>query len=108
MPRSIISVAEANREKIMDYKELLEKYQALLIENNNLKEEVKALKAQFNLINCQSASEIESDQEMTIDERNNQGESQINNQSDALEKIKLFKSLFRGREDVYARRWVFS
>jgi hypothetical protein len=30
----------------MDYKELLEKYQALLVENNHLKKEIKRLKGQ--------------------------------------------------------------
>jgi cell shape-determining protein MreC len=30
----------------MDYKELLEKYQALLVENNRLKEEIKRLQRQ--------------------------------------------------------------
>jgi len=29
----------------------------------------------------------------------------INKKSDSLEKIKLFMSLFRGRDDVYAKRW---
>ena len=29
----------------------------------------------------------------------------VTNQSPSEEKIKLFRSLFRGREDVYAKRW---
>ena len=29
----------------------------------------------------------------------------VTNQSPAEEKIKLYRSLFRGREDVYAKRW---
>ena len=33
----------------MDFKELLEKYQALLTENNGLKEEIKRLKVQLGI-----------------------------------------------------------
>lgn len=29
----------------------------------------------------------------------------VTNQSPSEEKIKLFRSLFRGREDIYAKRW---
>lgn len=32
-----------NQKEIMDFRELLEKYQALLIENSSLKEEIKSL-----------------------------------------------------------------
>jgi hypothetical protein len=32
-------------------------------------------------------------------------ENNVSNQMTPDEKIKLFRSLFKGREDVYARRW---
>ena len=34
-----------------------------------------------------------------------QGNSMINNHSPTTEKVALFRSLFRGREDVYSKRW---
>jgi len=62
---------------------LLEKYQVLLLENRALKKEVELLKAQLGIPLMQK------------------GESQASPQ----EKIRLFMSLFKGRDDVYARRW---
>lgn len=41
----------------MDFKELLEKYQALLTENNNLKEEINSLKAQLGIAESQVISD---------------------------------------------------
>lgn len=32
-------------------------------------------------------------------------EPELNNRSDVADKVRLFTSLFRGRDDVYARRW---
>ena len=32
-------------------------------------------------------------------------DAKVNSRSSADDKIKLFRSLFRGREDVYAKRW---
>lgn len=43
----------------MDYKELFEKYQALLVENNNLREELTSLKAQLGIIERQVVSSHE-------------------------------------------------
>jgi hypothetical protein len=94
----------------MDYKELFEKYQLLLTENNNLREEIKSLKAQL----CIEESEVVADEmsehksePKTLDQESYSQvlSSDINNNSESIEKIKLFMSLFRGREDVYAKRW---
>jgi hypothetical protein len=62
---------------------LLEKYQALLLENRELKKEVELLKAQLDIPSMPK------------------GEGQAS----PREKIRLFMSLFKGRDDVYARRW---
>lgn len=94
----------------MNFEELLEKYQAVLVENNNLKEEIKRLKAELGIDNSQTApdeisvykSEGEMFQQESIDHILS---SSINNMSDPEEKIKLFMTLFKGREDVYAKRW---
>lgn len=81
----------------MDYTELLAKYQALLIENNNLKAENKNLRTQLGIFG----------QPMFIDDENaeNKHTSEINQNSAPMEKIELFMSIFKGRDDVYAKRW---
>ncbi len=43
----------------MDYKELFGKYQALLAENSILKEELRNLKAQLGIVECQVVSSCE-------------------------------------------------
>lgn len=94
----------------MDFKELFEKYHALLIENNNLNEEIKSLKAQLGIVESQvisdEISEHKSEPEIFVQESINQVlPSEINNTSGPIEKIKLFMSLFKGRCDVFAKRW---
>ena len=98
----------------MGYKELFEKYQALLAENSILKEELRSLKAQLGIVECQVVSscedfnsepELESGMPCTESENSDDLRSSINNMSDSMDKIKLFMSLFRGRDDVYAKRW---
>lgn len=98
------------RDGIMNFEELLEKYQTLLVENNNLKEEIKRLKAQLGteelLVDSDEIFEYKSDSETLEQESVDQVfTSEIDNMSDPMEKIKLFMSLFKGRDDVYAKRW---
>jgi hypothetical protein len=94
----------------MDFKELLEKYQLLLTENHNLKEEIKSLKAQLG-IREQQVVPYEFFQHKPAPEMVEKNSSDnimpqnINNLSNPQEKIKLFMSLFKGRDDVYAKRW---
>ncbi|PKM79274.1 MAG: helicase, partial [Firmicutes bacterium HGW-Firmicutes-13] len=95
----------------MKFEELLEKYQALLAENSTLKNEIKRLRSQLSAAEQQiipdrisenkSASGI-FDQEYS----DKSSVSSINTISDPMEKIKLFMSLFKGRNDVYAKRVV--
>ncbi|MDD3927763.1 MAG: DEAD/DEAH box helicase family protein [bacterium] len=94
-------------------KYLLEKYQALLIENNDLREEINSLRARLTVAGqpqqdipdkiptCISPPEALFDHKP---EDKNQL-SRINGLSDPQDKIKLFMSLFKGRDDVYAKRW---
>ncbi len=94
----------------MNYDELFEKYQALLVENQNLKKEVERLQDQL----CSKVPTI-NPQEISIDgfkPEINAPEAirpvfyaTINNMSAPEEKIQLFMSLFKGRDDVYAKRW---
>ena len=79
----------------MDFKELLEKYQALLAENKNLKEEAKSLKAQLGIIEMQIVPDeiYENKTDVEITNQQSAGKdlpSNINSKSDSLEKIKLF------------------
>ncbi len=100
----------------MDYKKLFENYQALLIENNNLKDEIKSLRIQLGISESRVASDGIVDQE-DLNEPTNQKpleyeredktiRAEVSNMSEPYEKIQLFMSLFKGREDVLAKRWV--
>lgn len=94
----------------MNLKELLEKYQVLLIENNNLKKEIENLQAQLGIPEQQVGSNEFPKQKpvLKIIEQNSSNQvisPNINNFSDPMGKIKLFMSLFKGRDDVYAYRW---
>ena len=75
------------------YKDLLQKYNSLLEENKRLKDELALLKGETTL----SMPELEITTELST--------STINKYSSSEEKISLFRSLFKGREDVFARRW---
>ncbi|MEW9124629.1 MAG: DEAD/DEAH box helicase family protein [Thermotaleaceae bacterium] len=94
----------------MNFEELLEKYQAVLAENNNLKEEIKRLKAELDIEKSQVSfdetfeekSQCQMFQQESISHVLPSG---VDNMSDPTEKIKLFMTLFKGREDVYAKRW---
>ncbi len=94
----------------MNYKTLLEKYKSLLDEVSRLTKENDQLKAQLGQTepalarNPASATKIEAtifDNEPTGSNRF----SGVDSTSDSISKIRLFMSLFRGREDVYAKRW---
>lgn len=74
------------------YDELLKRYNALVKENNDLKNELNRLKLQLGI--------SESTDESALDNK-----ISINKYSSPREKIALFRSLFKGREDVFARRW---
>ncbi|QUH26411.1 TOTE conflict system archaeo-eukaryotic primase domain-containing protein [Serpentinicella alkaliphila] len=92
----------------MEYKILLERYERLLEENRILKNENKILKEQLNT--GYSIYDIEDREVTSICEDKNIKTSEIkvnsiNKDSSASEKIKLFMNLFKGRPDVYAKRW---
>ena len=77
----------------ISYEELLEKYNLLLAENRNLKREIAILTGQST------------NTEQNIEKNNDKKIVPVNKFSSPQEKIKLYRSLFRGREDVFARRW---
>ena len=94
----------------MKYKQLLEKYNLLLSENSRLTDENNRLKTQLGITRSEpsknSITKIIAEKTMLNDD-SSEGASflNVNNTSDSTSKIKLFMSLFKGRDDVYAKRW---
>ena len=92
----------------MNYQELLEKYNLLKKELNRLSEENSRLKAKLGEIqSITHTSKGIIDEQEIFDEKpaDDSSLTEINNKSDSASKIKLFMSLFKGRDDVYATRW---
>jgi superfamily II DNA or RNA helicase len=108
-------------------KELPENFRKLIIENNRLKEELKRLKTQLGIVVDRSqisedftpgealtdhkvvsgylpTSEPELfDQEIVV--QTSPSTETLNKRSTPLAKVSVFMSLFRGRDDVFAKRW---
>ncbi len=91
---------------MIEYEELYKKYRELLDENKKLRRENENFKMQLGLALPISNNEghtslaegnIITDQSNSFDH--------ISNSSSPQDKIKLFMSLFRGRDDVYAKKW---
>lgn len=91
---------------MIGYEELYEKYQKLLEENKRLKIENENYKVQLGLALPKFDSEVQNEKEIfsTQSEQFHSLE-QVNNTSSPQDKINLFMSLFRGRTDVYAKKW---
>lgn len=89
----------------MTYEELYEKYQKLLEENKRLKLENEDFKIRLGLALPLFGSEIYLMEEERVLSDPFNDQEQVTNNSSPQEKINLFKSLFRGRDDVYAKRW---
>ena len=95
----------------MNGRELLEKYQALLAENRSLRQENETLKARLGIVEPPTP-DLPQDRENSLPLEFADQESLRNNPPpasssylDPAEKIRLFMSLFKGREDVYGKRW---
>jgi regulator of replication initiation timing len=94
----------------MDYDELLQKFNLLLNENNRLIKENSRLRAQLGLGESELIQHTDSANSTETDIPDDESAcrncfSGVNGKSDPLAKIRLFMSLFRGRDDVYAKRW---
>ncbi len=95
------------------YDELLKKYNCLLEEAERLRLENRRLKAELLGVRpelSQSTPSVvsgESDEkdEVKVETVTSGGKSPVTLASDSSLKIRLFMSLFRGRADVYAKRW---
>jgi hypothetical protein len=95
----------------MDYKELFSKYQKLLVENQILKAENNALKISLGLDGEKGPDQNRGNATIIPLELAHQklpSEIQLpslKNFTTSEDKISLFMSLFKGRSDVYAKRW---
>ncbi|MBR9986261.1 MAG: DEAD/DEAH box helicase family protein, partial [Desulfosarcina sp.] len=94
----------------MEYQELLEKYNALLARARRLTKENNRLKANMGLMESQAfvntSPAVQAEIKVPEGESNDGNHcTDVNCTSDALSKIRLFMSLFKGRDDVYAKRW---
>jgi len=95
----------------MEYNELFKKYQKLLAENQRLKLENEDLRKRIGLsppvscTNCDDQPLLATDDNMVVQVNELNESGTINNSSSPEDKIKLFMSLFKGREDVYPKRW---
>jgi len=104
----------------LTFEELIEKYQALLLENSNLKETIETLNTKLRVSEHRAIPYRRSDNTSvdslfptlnTFTEASNHGaegetlQSNVNGMSDPEKKIMLFRWLFKGRDDVYAKRW---
>lgn len=95
-------------EPLISFKELQTKYQLLLDENRLLKEELNAFKAGLSATELQRQEEqcFSRGSEHIIQPSTAESSSEsISYRSESAEKIRLFMSLFKGRDDVYAKRW---
>ena len=94
---------------IMEYQELSRKYNFLLEKVDQLTQENRRLKAKLGLQEPPTLRDTTQPIQMEIavpdSELNNvTPHAKITSTSDSISKISLFMSLFRGRDDVYARR----
>lgn len=91
----------------MDYGELLRKYNKLNIEYQRLKKENEDLKKRLGIIDTLLEYKDIQDDSYEVDANNNSDikVSKLNKQSSKEEKIKLYMSLFKGRNDVIAKLW---
>lgn len=88
------NIKKAIGDNMIPYDDLLRKYKLLEQENKNLKAQIAELQKQNHAVVeiSESTSNVFPDSPITM-------------HSTPEEKIKLFRTLFRGREDVFARRW---
>jgi hypothetical protein len=87
----------------MDFETLLQRHQALLAENQALKKENLSLKLRLGLAELPESGP--SPGQIRQDTPPAESSSPLNANANPAEKIRLFRSLFKGRDDVYAKRW---
>lgn len=95
----------------MDFGELLKKYQTLQVENKQLKKRIEQLetKTETNSDKSYFIADTTDNEYDRVDKLNEstvvrKGKT-VDKLSEPRDKINLFISLFKGRDDVYAERW---
>ena len=95
-----------------EYTALQEECERLRAENQRLNKDLARYRAKYGeLSETDKEEEVERQSAETIKFNENKVPAPssnvvlVTNQSTSEEKIKLFRFLFRGREDVYAKRW---
>jgi hypothetical protein len=86
----------------MDFETLLRSHQALLAENKALKEENLSLKLRIGIAELLENRFFQDPTQQ--DALPAESSSPLNANANAAEKIRLFMSLFKGRDDVYATK----
>ena len=95
----------------MEYQELLGQIRLLKLENKRLRDENQRLKAQLGetaplMTGASPAAGPDQDSTEIVELPGlAQSPAPISVTSDVLTKIRIFRELFRGREDIYAIRW---
>jgi hypothetical protein len=93
----------------MDYRKLLDKYTILLKQVARLTKENRRLRAELRLqepLALQNTTHAIQMECVPDGEKNDlKPLADVCSASDHISKIRLFMSLFKGRKDVYARRW---
>jgi hypothetical protein len=95
----------------LNVNELLEKCRALLAENHSLREENETLKARLGITDPPQPEPPQDPENhlplafKAVESPGKNPQPEIPCRPDPAEKIRLFMSLFKGREDVYAKRW---
>ncbi len=95
---------------IMEYQELFRRYKILLEKTDQLRQENRKLKARLGLQETPRLQGTTPPVKMgkvgpAGESKNVQPHAGITTASDSISKIRLFMSLFKGRGDVYAKRW---
>ncbi len=87
----------------LNYVKLYEQFRLLEEENKHLKSEIMQLRAMLAVEQTEAYCSVDFNLiKETVPEQNSKS---ITQNSSSKDKIELFKSLFKGREDVCAKRW---
>jgi superfamily II DNA or RNA helicase len=99
MPLENSAEIELLRQKLT---EVIAERDSLLAENRRLTQNSQNIKASDRVKGFESINDI---MPSVNEPKSTFSESSLNNNSTSLEKIRLFRSLFHGREDVYPKLW---
>ena len=96
---------EHTDEKTIEFEQLLSEYQRILQENAKLRAENTELRTRLNILAETVSYETAASVDFSCKEKPELIVAGINNQNSPIDKIDFFMTLFKGRDDVYAKRW---